>query len=125
VLKRFQITAVLFAWLLATGVQWDLLQVAGWARMFVSYTGTMSIAAAAKKTFGDEMCSVCKAVNEAKHREKSEIPAAGLKAKVILVFQPAPSYFLRAPEPEAWLPGDREPRSAPRPSPPTPPPRVA
>ena len=66
--RRLPIVLTLVAWLLATGVQWDLLQVFGWARMVVNHSQTMSITAAVKKTFGGEMCGVCEIVSQAKRR---------------------------------------------------------
>lgn len=109
---------------MATGAQWDFMQVVAWGRMFATYAETMSIGEAAKKTFNGEMCDVCEVVNEAKQQEKTNVPTSSWKAKLTLVYQSVPSVFLRTPEPEVWSLSDREPLSAQRPVPPTPPPRV-
>jgi hypothetical protein len=124
--KRLQIFVVLVAWFMATGAQWDLVQTFGWGRMIVNYSRSMQLSAAVKKTFGGEMCGICRAVNQAKQQEeKSNVPALTVKAKLVMICSPAPQFVLSAPDRAAWSPSDREPLSAGRPVPPTPPPRVA
>ena len=124
--RRLQIFVVLFAWFMATGAQWDLVQTFGWGRMIVDYSQTMSLGEAVKKTFSGEMCGVCKVVNEAKQQEsKSTVPSGKLDTKMILVFQPVPTIFLTVPDSDSWSHSDREPISAQRSAPPTPPPRLS
>lgn len=126
VIKRFQIFLVLFAWFMATGAQWDLVQTFGWGQMFVGYSRSMPLLEAVKKTFDGEMCSVCKAVNEAKQQgNKTTVPCGKFDGKMILVFQPVPTVFQTVPDSDSWSHSDREPLSAQRSAPPTPPPRIA
>ncbi|HND62530.1 MAG TPA: hypothetical protein PLB90_13695 [Opitutaceae bacterium] len=122
---RLKVVAVLFAWLLATGVQWDLVQTAGWSRMFFRYAESMSYVQAAKRTFDGEMCGVCKAVNQAKQQQDAAMPQDGSKAKLVMICPPSPRFVFSAPECAPWSLSDRNPLSADRPVPPTPPPRTA
>ncbi len=122
---RLKVVAVLFAWLLATGVQWDLVQTAGWSRMFFRYAESMSYVQAAQRTFGGEMCGVCKAVNQAKQQQDAAMPQDGSKAKLVMLCPPSPRFVFSAPDCTPWSPSDRHPLSADRPVPPTPPPRAA
>lgn len=111
---------------MATGAQWDLVQTFGWGRMIANYSQTMSLGEAVKKTFNGEMCSVCKVVNEAKQQEsKTTVPGGKLDTKMILVFQPVPTVILTVPDSDSWSHSDREPLSAQRSAPPTPPPRLS
>ncbi len=124
--RRFQVAAVLLAWLLATGSQWDLVQVAGWARMIVSYSRTRPLAEAVRLTFtpGNE-CEVCDAVSAAKQQpDNPATPAANFPGKVLLIFQPAPIFVLNMPEFLPQPPGGRIMLGASRASPPVPPPRA-
>lgn len=72
--RRIQIFSCVFAWLVATGCPWDLVQVAAWSRMFAGYSQEMSLAAAAEKTFTGEMCPLCRAVSKAKQAEEENTP---------------------------------------------------
>ena len=58
--RRLQLIAVLLAWLLATGSQWDGAQVFAWGKMVATYSRTMPLTAAVRLTFtpGNE-CDVC------------------------------------------------------------------
>jgi len=124
--KRFPLLVVLCAWLLATGAQWDFVQTLGWGRMFARYAATMPVIEAAKKTFGGELCGVCRAVDDARqHERESGLPPDRLKAKLLLLCVPAPQFVFAAPEGASWSPSDRLPSSAEPAAPPTPPPRAA
>ena len=110
---------------MATGAQWDLVQVFGWGRMIANHSRDMSLLNAVEKTFGGEMCSICRAVRAAKQQETpATVPKSRFDGKVLLVFQPATAVFLTVPDTAAWSQTDHEPLSAGRPAPPTPPPRV-
>lgn len=123
--RRVQIVAVLFAWFLTTGAQWDLLQTFGWARMFTSYVKTMSVTAAVKRTFGGEMCGVCEVVNQAKQPEKAAPTLGGkVEVKMILVMKPESDVFVPAIEVIRWVPTPGFALSCGRLAPETPPPRV-
>jgi len=121
---RLQAGAILFIWLLATGVHWDVTQVFAWGRMFSRYAETMTVPQAAKKTFSGEMCSLCKAVNSAKKQEqKSPLPPDLLKGKLVMVCPAVPMFFLSRQHDPSWA--EREPHwvSIDRDAPPPPPPR--
>lgn len=125
VLKRSQIFVVLLAWVMATGAQWDLVQVFGWGRMIANHSRNMTLIDAVKKTFDGEMCNVCLAVKAAKQQEsRTTVPSGKFEGKIILVYQPTTEVILTAPDSSGWPHGDREPLSALRSAPPTPPPRV-
>jgi hypothetical protein len=128
-LRRLQLSAILLACLLATGSQWDGVQVFAWGRMVAGYAHTMPLADAVRLTFtpGNE-CDICTAVGAAKQQQQDApaMPAAKWPAKIILVFQPASAVVVAAPELCAWSPCDRlTALGASRASPPVPPPRVA
>ena len=124
--KRIQLIAVLLAWLLSTGAQWDLVQTFGWARMVSKYAQTMSLTEAVKKTFSGEMCGVCEIVSEAKQQEHDKnVPSVGkMDAKILLVLHPVPEFIFSATESEAWSLSDTSIMSVERGAPPLPPPRV-
>ena len=68
--KRLSSIFLLFAWLCASGTLLDTIQVFAWARMFVGYTQSMSIAEAAVKTMDPEKpCPICLAVRRAREAE--------------------------------------------------------
>lgn len=132
-MRRIPAIFVLCAWLFASGAQWDIVQGFAWARMFVSYSKTMPVGEALKKTFQpDNLCGVCEFVADAKTRTDADRPAAndpvprdpGLK--VTLFLPAAPEVFVAiAPFPsEPRWPDDPAARSRTRPAPPTEPPRA-
>jgi hypothetical protein len=125
VLRRCQIIVFLLAWFMATGAQWDLVQVFGWGSMIVNHSRDMTLISAVKKTFDGEMCSVCRAVKAAKQQEnRTTVPNGKFEGKIVLGYQPAAEIILTVPDSLAWTHGEREPLSALRSAPPTPPPRV-
>ena len=110
---------------MATGAQWDLVQVFGWGNMIVNHSRDMSLINAVKKTFDGEMCSVCRAVKAAKQQENhTTVPNGKFEGKMVLVYQPTAEVILTVPDSLAWVHRDREPLSLQRSAPPTPPPRV-
>ena len=60
----------LVAWLAASGLSWDLLQVAAWTKMSVDNVAGRSVGAAVSKALADAPCPMCKAAQEG--RRKSE-----------------------------------------------------
>jgi hypothetical protein len=126
--RRFQIILVLFAWLLATGGQWHLVQSLAWGRMIVAYAKTMPVREAVRLTFTpDNMCGVCELVSAAQQQHGGTALPVGtsLDSKTPLVFQPAPKVIFTAPIATRWSPGDREPPRTERAAPPLPPPRAS
>jgi hypothetical protein len=123
--QRLQLSALLLAWLMATGSQWDVVQVFAWGRMFASYSRTMSVESALRMTFQpDHMCSVCKMVKAAKQQQEQS-PMAPSKAlgKILLVFAPVPVVIIASVPSEQWPMGMKMMCSAERSAPPIPPPR--
>lgn len=110
---------------MATGAQWDLVQTFAWAKMIASNSRSMSLVEAVKKTFGGEMCEVCKVVNDVKQQTTASTTPGG-KADTKIVFMPLPatSVFVAIPEPSVWSLSDQSSVSACRAAPPLPPPRV-
>ncbi len=61
-----------FAWLLASGGHWDVIQTFAWGRMIVGYSRTMSLDEAVTQTFdADNLCGVCEWVAESKTRDSA------------------------------------------------------
>lgn len=59
-----------------------LLQTVAWGNMLVSFSGSDTLAVAAKKTFdGEHPCSLCKVVSESKKQEEKK-PALKAESKV-------------------------------------------
>ena len=52
------------AWLAASGLSWDLLQVVAWTKMSVDNATQLTAAAAVAKTLEDAPCPLCKAAQE-------------------------------------------------------------
>lgn len=123
--QRIAIFSLFIAWLLATGSQWDLMQVFAWGRMFAGYVNTMSVGHALEETFDtDKPCALCLAVGKAKQQEDKTLPPeVRLRDKMLLVFQPVPVLLATTPGTNQWLIHERKPLSTGRASPPVPPPR--
>ena len=84
----------LFAWLSASGLSWDALQVFAWAKMSVDNAREASLGAAVGKAMTDAPCPLCVAAQEGR-KQSEQSPPAGLeltKAK------------LKAPA-SLWAPG--------------------
>ncbi|MEO6004290.1 MAG: hypothetical protein ABIZ04_19270 [Opitutus sp.] len=117
----------LFAWLLATGSHWDLVQTYAWGSMIAGYAQEMSFSAAVKKTFSAEsMCHLCHAVAEAKKSTAGDATTPGAKdlGKILLVYVPVtPSFFAPTATGEGLRARSPVPFSAGRAAPPSPPPR--
>ncbi len=86
-LGRFRIFVAwvaLAAWAAASGLSWDLLQVAAWVNMSAANARTMSAGAAVAKTMTDEACPLCKVASEGR-TQSEQSPLAkqeAVKAKV-------------------------------------------
>ena len=126
--RRFSLVLTLAAWLLATGSQWDVAQIFAWGRMIATYSQSMSVVQAVKKTFEGEMCVVCAAVQDAKQNQASDgtpAPESKLTGKILFVGAPiAPWIGSPAPQCAGLAPALSAPLSADRGAPPSPPPRA-
>jgi hypothetical protein len=123
---RFQIGIVLFAWFIATGAQWDLVQTFAWGRMIAGYSRTMSIADSIRLTFKpDNLCSLCRIVKTAKQQQSGESGAPGSAAvtKAPLIFQSATPVVIAAPACAPWWNANPVAPGIGRTPPPNPPPR--
>jgi hypothetical protein len=126
--QKLSLILTLVAWLLATGSQWDLVQTFAWGRMIATYSESMSLASAVKKTFSaDTMCPLCHAVARAQQEsdQNPAVPNTKVPAKIPLVCAPSSLVFL---SPTSMCVGlvsaVAAPLSAERDSPPSPPPRA-
>lgn len=64
--SRIRVMMLLLGGCIATGIQWDVLQVAAWSRMWWRFTTTESIAGALEATFSPERrCELCEAIETA------------------------------------------------------------
>lgn len=111
---------------MATGSQWDLVQVFAWGRMFAGYVSTMTASEALAETFdADKPCALCCAVRKAQQQDKKELPNEfGLRDKLVLVFQPVPVLLTATPDNNHSPRHDQWPLDFARTAPPVPPPRV-
>lgn len=64
----------LVAWLAASGLSWDLLQVVAWTKMSVENAAQRSVGAAVTKALADAPCAMCKVAQDG--RKQSEQPLA-------------------------------------------------
>jgi hypothetical protein len=124
--RKLSLITMLTAWLLATGSHWDLVQTFAWGRMIATYSQSMSLAQAVKLTFTpDNLCGVCESVSEAKQHQDTSMPAdAKALGKILLVFQPAPTFHVALPVTGTWPVGVLSPVYRDRAPPPLTPPRA-
>lgn len=117
---------LLSAWLLATGVHWDAIQVVAWGRMFADNARTLPGLAALRQTFDPQkMCGMCCAVQEAKREQRDAVAAGQGEGKAPLVIQPVASVIVAAPAGRPWTVRESGIPAVERDAPPVPPPRVA
>jgi len=65
----------LVAWLAASGLSWDLLQVVAWTKMSVDNATQLTAASAVSKTLQDAPCPLCKAAQEGR-KNSAQAPLA-------------------------------------------------
>lgn len=76
----------LVAWLAASGLSWDLLQVVAWTKMSVDNAAALTASAAVSKTLEDAPCELCKAAQAGRKNAeqapltKDEVAKAKAKA---------------------------------------------
>jgi hypothetical protein len=128
-LRRAQLIGVLFAWLLASGGHWHVVQTVAWGRMIAAYAKTMPLPEAVRLTFApDNLCGVCELVSAAQQTEGANTlpPGVSLQDKLPLVFQPARAvHIFTATVAMTGLPAHRDAPGRVRDAPPLPPPRGA
>ena len=76
--RRFQrplAWLALVAWLAASGLSWDLLQVVAWTKMSVDNAAQRSVGAAVTKAFADAPCAMCKVAQDGR-RQSEQFPLA-------------------------------------------------
>ena len=71
----------LCAWLSASGLSWDALQVFAWAKMSVDNARDASVVAAVGKTLADAPCPLCRAAQEGRKQSEQSPPAGQEPAK--------------------------------------------
>lgn len=80
--RRFTLCVTLLSWLVATGTQWDVMQVFAWGRMVVVYSQNMTLGEALQLTFSPEgQCALCRLVGEGRSEESQRAAAAGTAEK--------------------------------------------
>lgn len=121
--RRLQLLLAVTAWLFATGIAWDLLQLFAWGQMFAGYSENLSIAAAVRETFEGERCPLCKAVDDAKREERRSPELALGRDRPVLIPLAAASVAVERPPASTWRAFADEPSGRLREAPPTPPPR--
>jgi hypothetical protein len=126
--SRLSLFTLFLAWLLATGSQWEFVQVFAWGRMIAQSVRQESLACAIQDTLqGKTPCALCRLVAAAKKDVPPEAPSSGQdeKFKVFLIaFAPEK----RRPAPSQKCIGFVNTylgmKSAPLSAPPVPPPRA-
>ncbi|MCH8476199.1 MAG: hypothetical protein LAT55_13340 [Opitutales bacterium] len=71
-MKTLTTYTLLFAWLCAQGVLWDIAQAVVWGKMFVEYTQTESLGDSLRLTFDAERpCHLCLSLQEIRQKQNS------------------------------------------------------
>jgi hypothetical protein len=124
--RRFQLSLVLFLCCLATGTQWEVLQVFAWGRMMVNYSRSEPLAQAVSDTFDGQMCSICRLVAGARKQQQAhpEQQAPQAETKIMLFYQSVPTVVVAAPRVIGHVVAGQWALTRDRAMPPVPPPRV-
>ena len=73
--RRFQrplAWLALVAWLAASGLSWDLLQVVAWTKMSVENAAQRSVGAAVTKALADAPCAMCKVAQDGRKQSEQQ-----------------------------------------------------
>ncbi len=62
----------LVAWLAASGLSWDLLQVVAWTKMSVENAAQRSVGAAVTKALADAPCAMCKVAQDGRKQTEQQ-----------------------------------------------------
>jgi len=124
---RFQLSFLLSLGFIASGAQWDAVQVFAWGRMFASHARAMPLVQALSQTFDGEPCPICRLVATARRQERSpsDAPVQKTGIKTVLFFQTISPMQLEPPHPVMWRPDETSLVTVERSRPPLPPPRMA
>ncbi|PAZ03988.1 MAG: hypothetical protein CAK86_06415 [Opitutia bacterium AMD-G1] len=79
----------LVAWLTASGLSWDLLQVVAWTKMSVDNASQLTASAAVSKTLVDAPCALCKVAQDGRKNSEQAPLAKDDNAKVKAKADPA------------------------------------
>ena len=91
---------------MATGSQWDFVQVFAWGKMIYDSSQVMPVADAVFTTFTPgSTCNLCRAVDQAK-RSTDAFPIRQVDDKIVLFFQPMAGQMIEAPDPAEWMPSN-------------------
>ena len=60
------------AWLAASGLSWDLLQVVAWTKMSVENASHRSVGAAVTKALADAPCTMCKVAQDGRKQSEQQ-----------------------------------------------------
>ncbi|MEY5005145.1 MAG: hypothetical protein RI969_233 [Verrucomicrobiota bacterium] len=71
----------LVAWLAASGLSWDLLQVVAWTKMSVENASHRSVGAAVTKALADAPCAMCKVAQDGRKQSEQQPLAKDDSAK--------------------------------------------
>jgi len=79
----------LVAWLAASGLSWNLLQVVAWTKMSVDNASQLTVSAAVSKTLVDAPCTLCKVAQDGRKTSDQAPLAKDENAKVKAKADPA------------------------------------
>ena len=126
--SRLSLFTLLLAWLLATGSQWEIVQVFAWGRMITESVRTESLSCAIQDTFeGKAPCAICRLVSAVKKQMPDEAPASSQEERLkvfLIAFAPEKPRMAPLQTCIGTVDTERSMESALRGAPPVPPPRV-
>lgn len=103
--RHLAVTCLLLAWLCANGAVWNVVQVAGWAKMIRDYAQVMPVARAVELTFdGTAPCELCHLAQEgqdATRDPQAPAPPSGSLEKILLITECTAAPWMVAPD-FAW-----------------------
>jgi hypothetical protein len=103
--RQFSIACLLFAWICANGMVWNVVQVVAWARMYRQFSQVMPATRALEVTFdGSAPCPLCKLSQSAQDNERKQLPqdaALGASDKLLLACDTSAPVVLLRPD-FAW-----------------------
>ena len=98
--RKLSLLCLVFAWICANGVVWNVVQVVGWAKMLHDNAQVMPLDRAVQVTFsGEAPCELCRAAQKGKQAER-QLPAEaalGATERILFVTEAAPEPVLVPP----------------------------